>query len=413
MFLLLYLEKVEKKLNLNKKTSDKDLIHVIQQQYRQYRAGGHFQCSCGQRIDYDTASAKQDGKILMKVKCSSCSENVEKFISKYNYSFDSEEFNFLLDRYELRIKRRCEKMKIEDPVDMWGDMSHRFFISVVTYSPDSNCKFTTYMWNNIRRRFEDFERKNARACKNNSVQCQCCGRYVGAITRIHLYNNKIKSKPGFPGHKVLHDSIIAELGEEKWNLLNDDQDHSKTVKWQGNDYSKAQGQFVRPKLVAAYKQMFPRHDISLRNVSISDCDPKTEVEYINIIADKRDFEISSTGYYINTEGTVVGDKEVDEGSIFVPDRLDKRFEDLCKHFSLQFSSILHHRFLHDKSRKSFKNTRDKAGLENFLVMILPYMAKGYTKQEIGSILGLDVDEVGFWLKNIKKSKEIRKSLNLQ
>jgi hypothetical protein len=304
---------------------------------------------------------------------------------------------------------------IEDPDDMMGEMSLRFFISVMTYN--GICKFSTYMWGNVKRRFEDFERKNARACKHNTVQCQCCGRHVGAITRIHLINNKVKPKDGFPGHQVLHNLIVERYGKNKFQLLDDGLSHEKCVKWQGNNYSKSQVKLMKGGLVDIYREKFPSYDVSKHNISLNDKDPNTDKEYGTLIADVSQKYMTIKGYYINSTGETIdlrscnGDQQNNENNMFVVSNIDKKIIDLSKYYSEFFAKILHKKYKDDGNRQQFFNTKDEDGLKLFLGKVFQYMALGYKVDEIEKILKIDIKEIAFWIKKIKKSKKISKILN--
>ena len=391
----------------SKVKDDRELVKTIQEQYHQYRKGGNFHCaSCDSLYSYE--SIAHSGKLVWKMKCPKCSLTVHNF-EMHKEDFSSLEFEIIFKKYESKIYNLCLKMNIiEDPQDLLGEMSIRFFLSVMTYKCDSyKCKFSTYMWGNIKRRFEDFERKNARACKSNPVQCKLCGRQTGAITRIHLLNNKIKPKPSFVGHQILHDKIIADYGKNKFVSLDDGTNHDKSVKWQGNNYSKEQTKFIKSHLVDYYKDMFPNDDISMHNVSLFERDPVTELEYSSIIPDKQvKSHIDVQGYYINSCGQVVS---ADEGQqlIFVPNENDAKTVDICKYYSEILTTFLHQEYIEDQTRKKFSVTRSQKGLGDFLSNVLPLVAYGYNKKQISKISKYSYSEISFWIKRIKESPNVK------
>jgi hypothetical protein len=404
---------MKQKVNLLNELTDEQLVLTIQPQYEAYRSGGHWLCDCGKKIPHYNRY-RGVGKVALKVKCPACGEKVERFITIGNESFDSLEFNELFRRYEEKIRLRCDKFNgIEESGNVSGDMNHRFYISVMTFN--GLWKFSTYVWNNIKRRFEDFERKNSRACKNNTVLCPLCGRYVGAITRIHLMANKSRPKHGYPGHQVLHAKIINDIGINKFALLGeaDPTELERRFAWEGNRYSKKQKALIKILITDAYRQMFPNfshYPLSVNNVSISDVDPDTNIEYVDMLRDKRHRSFRTGGYYVSSSGKAISDEE--GTTLFVNTEIDQEDVDASLSFTERVCGILHKKFLRNRKRKTFHNSADKLGLQKFLNNIFPLLARGYNSEEIAEIHGYELVEIDFWLKRIRKSTEIKSSFNL-
>lgn len=387
---------------------DEDLVKIIQKQYNDFRIGGFWVCSCTNIIPYSDRYVEL-GDIDLRVRCKKCNEYVEHFETRNkDISFQSKEFDELFKRYYQQILNCCQKFAyIEDSGNVMGDMSYRFLISVMKYNGKS--KFKTYMWTNIKRRFEDFERRNSRVSKNNAVQCQLCGRHVGVITRIHLMNNKVKSLDGYPGHTILHKKIIKEdIGEERFKLMSDLDDtlSLKKLKWEGNKYSSKQNKEIRSLITNAYRRMFPNHPLSISNISISDIDPKTKIEYINMIQDTTTRNVPVKGYFVTANIKASSKRKKINDQIFIPEEISVKDIDICKDFASKVTPILHRKYSCNKIRKNFKNTKDEIGLKHFLENVLPYILKGYNIREIKSLKGLDRGELSFWLNKIKKTKEI-------
>lgn len=389
---------------MTKKNDYEDrLIAKIKQQYEEYRSGGRWKCTkCDCEVLYDSHPKDPKGKIVLRIKCPSCNNFIENFLTDKG-SFDTEEFNELFFKYEEWLHRQCCNFHIEDPDDMYADILHRFFVSVMTYN-GKDSKFCTYLTNNVKRRFEDFERKNSRVSRANGVQCQLCGRYVGAITRIHLLQNKSKSLPGFPGHSYLHNHIIGEIGKDEFDSWEEPSEKGK-FSWEGNDYSVRQRAAIKSVVVNSYRQMFPNADIASPNIYIYDVDPTTGDDYANIIVDKRHPSLMMKGYYASASAS-------EEDSYFVPEGMSMTMTDMFKDYSEKFSEVLHSKYLGYRKRKLFKHTGDKEGLFRFFESILPLVFSGYTADDLATHFNYDKDEVKFWLAKLKSCKEIKLNLNM-
>lgn len=374
---------------------EKKLIEKIKEKYNEYRKGGKWVCTkCGIEILYNNIPPDHKGRLVLKVRCPICRKFIENFVSQYKDDFTCEEFDLLFHKYEMWIYNQCFNFHIEDIDDMYCDMLHRFFVSVMTYNGTS--KFSTYLTHNIKRRFEDFERKNSRLCKSNGVQCCLCGRYVGAITRIHLMNNKVKPKAGFDGHDLLHQFIINDIGKEKFDSWSDHKEYG--FKWEGNKYSTKQRRIIKGMIVNYYRRMFPHCEISSPNISISDRDPKTDMEYGSLIADKRRyFDLGDGSYNLG---------------YFIPEYMDFESINICRDFSERFSDLLHDHCNNYRKKHLLKHTQDKEGLKHFLENVLPFLMNGYNIHDIASKFGYEEGEVSFWLKRIKTSKDIKHKMNI-
>lgn len=381
--------------------SDNELISIIQNDYNNYRKGGYWLCDCGEKIDYDYVMQNTNKKVILKTACPKCKKLVERFVKPNNEKFDSPEFNELLNRYKNQIKNNCNNFKLEDKDDIYGDMIHRFFIAVMTYNGSS--KFFTYLNNLIHRRFEDFERKYSRARRTAVVQCQCCGRWVGAITRIHLINTKHKPVEGFAGHQILHDKIINEYGKEKFYQIKDSGQKKplKSERWEGNRYNKTQRQIIKSRIMQAYKDMFPNAYLSMGVISIHDKDPVTELEYIEKIADKTNL-INTGGFYV---------KKADGSIFFTAGSIPFEIENMCKSYADYIADALHKKFISIRKRNGFKNSFDQYNLKEMLENIFKFLFFGYSPEDISNICNYDVKEVKFWIKQIKNAKEIKEKLN--
>lgn len=393
-----------------RKMEDSELIREVQKQYHAFRIGGCWECECGFVVMYT-----EEYKTRSRMHCPSCGVVINNFRPVSRTDFDSLEFDEIFRRYHDKIYSCCVRFRhIEDPDDTYCDMLHRFFVSVLTY--DGQCKFSTYLWNNIRRRFEDFERQSSRICKNSAIQCQLCGRYVGAITRIHLMNNTVKPKKGFIGHKVLHEKIIDDIGREKFNALDNSLENKRAKeKWEGNRYSKRQNKLIKLMLVDAYRAMFPHFPLSVGHISISDSDPETNIEYGSMIQDNHSYDVNTRGFYITKNGDCVPESKVspdDDVDFFLPEDINATEKDLCKEFAERITDVLHKKFMHYSKRKTFVHTKDKTGLQVFLQDILPYVSRGYDAKQIKTVFGYDEYETEFWLKKIKASKELHKLFNI-
>jgi len=385
-----------------KNVYEKQLIAKVKQQYEEYRSGGKWQCTvCNYEMLYDDHPKDPRGKIVLKIKCPTCNKFIENFVTDKG-RFDTVEFNELFFKYEDWLYKQCCNFHIEDTDDMYADLLHRFFVSVMTYNGEDS-KFHTYLTNNVKCRFEDFERKNSRASKANGVQCQLCGRYVGAITRIHLLQNKSKALPGFPGHSHLHNHIIGEIGKEEFDSWEEPAEKGKFA-WEGNEYSTRQRAAIKSVIVNSYRHMFPNADIASPNIYIYDVDATTGEDYANIIIDKRQPSLMMKGYYISDIG--------EDTSCFVPESMSLALTDMCKEYSAKFSEVLHSKYLGYRKRKFFKHTKDKAGLIKFFENILPLVFSGYTSADLSKFFNYEEDEVKFWLSKLKSCKEIKLHLNI-
>lgn len=381
--------------------SDKELIDIVQHDYNNFRRGGHWICKCGKTIEYDDVMKNTNKNVILKVKCPNCKRVIETFVKSDKTRFDSVEFDILLNRYKNKIKNDCNNFMLEDKDDMYGDMIHRFFIAVMTYNGSS--KFPTYLNNLINRRFEDFERKYSRACRTSAVQCKLCGRWVGAITRMHLMNNKHKPIKGFPGHMVLHDKIIDEYGRENFKKIVDNLNFKKlkSESWEGNSYNRAQRKIIKTRIMQTYRHAFFGYNMSINNISINDKNPQTELEYIDTIACKNT--------YANVGG--VYQNELNGNVFFVANSVPIEIQDMCKEYAIFIGNILQKNFSNLRKRKKFKNSFDKDGLILMLERTFTLLFFGYSQNDIAKICGYDLAEIKFWIKQIKKSKEIREKLN--
>lgn len=392
--------KAKGKDDLKNKT-DKELIEIIQFEYNEYRKNGYWLCDCGRKRYLKKIMSETDKKVVLKVKCTRCYENIERFIARNKDDFYSKEYKILFDRYKNQIKNDCSNFKLEDPDDMYGDMSHRFFIAVMTY--DGRSAFSTYLTNLIKRRFEDFERKYSRACRTTSVQCQCCGAWTGAITRNHLMMNKKKPVDGFIGHQVLHDKIIDDYGRDKFNLL--DNENTKVLNskhWEGNDYNKTQRQLIKSRIVQAYREMFPNSIISMNNIYMSEKDPETETEYINTLEDKKS--------NIEVKGDVRYNYKTGE-CLFVADTIPSEIKSICRGLAYEIGMNLHNNFQDVKKINRFKIFRNREEFINMLSKTFALMLLGYSLSDICEVEKYDIKELKFWLKYIKDKKEFKTILN--
>lgn len=394
------INKIKGKEILKHKT-DEELVEKIQHQYNEYRKGGYWLCDCGRKRYLKKIMSETDKKVILKVRCTRCFEKIENFITKNENEFYSQEYQILFDRYKNQIKSDCANFKLEDPDDMYGDMSHRFFIAVMTYNGTST--FSTYFTNLKKRRFEDFERKNSRACRTTSVQCQCCGRWTGAITRNHLMMNKNKPLEGFLGHQILHDKIINDYGKDKFNLLdNEKAKELNSEHWEGNDYNKTQRQFIKSKIVQTYRDMFPNSVIAMNNISMSEKEPNTETEYINMLEDK------------NSNIEIKGDIKYNINSgecLFVASAIPNEMSTLCRDYAYKIGDNLYENFQNVKKINRFKIFHNKDEFINMLSKSFALILLGYTISDICEIEKYDAKELKFWLKYIKAKKDFKSILN--
>ncbi len=382
-----------KKNNIYYNIEDNALIEKIQIEYNDFRKGGHWLCKCGNKIDYNHKLLETNKCLKINTKCD-CGKNVENFILKENKEFISEEFDVIFKRYENKIKSDCFNFKLEEFEEMYSDMYHKFFMAVMTFDKKS-CKFYTYLNNILSRRFEDFERKKSRAKRANSVQCQCYGRWVGAITRIHLMNNKIKPKDGFPGHKFLHEQIICSHGEDHFSCLRDDENFAEinSEKWEGNSYNRAQRSVIKRHIVSAYKNFFPNYDISKSDLLFNDIEQESDVEFVNLIEDKKKILNYDTGFH-NKDG-------------FYLEGIPSDIEETSEEFSEKISNLVFEKYKKYEKVKFFKNSNNIDDLKLMLKTVFSLLILEYSLEDICTIKGYDNKEVNFWVSKIKnKSPEI-------
>jgi hypothetical protein len=194
-------------------------------------------------------------------------------------------------------------------------------------------------------------------------------------------------------------------GEDNFNLIKDQTEKKiDSFKWDGNRYNAKQRQIIKKSIVQIYREIFPNSQISLNNISISDKDPRTDMEYMENIADKKN-------YYPPEKGSFIINKNNEK--IFMISEISMKDNDVYKNYATIFGNILHRKFLHLRKRSMLKNSYNKEKLVKFLIDIFPFVVRGYSLEDIHEQTGYNTKEIEFWMKSIKNCNEIKKTLNFK